>query len=263
MFASCVGEIAAWAERCVIECDPRLVPLFERSFPTAHCIAKEPTARPGPSHVDVDLQVPIGSLPRFLRTSAAAFPQRHSYLTPNRQQQTRWRERLAALGTGLKVGISWRGGKDAETRRKRSTDLHDWSDVLGAEGVCFINLQYGETADEIHSLQRQRQLIVNDLDGVDPLVDLDGFAALISALDLVISVDNANVHLAGALGVRVWTLLPLASDWRWLLDRDDSPWYPSMRLFRQVPGGDWQHLFSRVAAELKSEVALGPQGHVA
>jgi ADP-heptose:LPS heptosyltransferase len=90
---------------------------------------------------------------------------------------------------------------------------------------------------------------------VDPITDLDGFAAQIAATDLVISIDNSTVHLAGALGKPVWTLLPYAPDWRWMLDRRDSPWYPSMRLFRQAAPGNWESMFDEVASELRELLA--------
>lgn len=97
-------------------------------------------------------------------------------------------------------------------------------------------------------------MTVHDWEDADPLKDLDNFAAQISALDLIISVDNSTVHLAGALGIPVWVLLPFAPDWRWMLNRDDSPWYPTMKLFRQPSPGDWEVVIANVSNELRKMI---------
>ena len=131
--------------------------------------------------------------------------------------------------------------------------LDQWKSVVAMSGAQFVNLQYG---DMKHELSEMRPLTVHHWDDCDPLRDLDDFAALTSALDLVISVDNATVHLAGALGVPVWILLPWEADWRWMRDRDNSPWYPTARLFRQPQPKDWSSVFAHVANELKTKFAL-------
>ena len=111
--------------------------------------------------------------------------------------------------------------------------------------ATFVDLQYGECEPEREAF-RTSGLAIRRFDEVDPLRDFDEFAALVAACDLVVSVDNSTVHLAGALGLPVWTLLPFASDWRWTEDGPDSPWYPSMHLYRQPAPGDWTTVFARV-----------------
>jgi ADP-heptose:LPS heptosyltransferase len=150
----------------------------------------------------------------------------------------------------LKVGISWRGGADEHVRRMRSTILDQWSELLRTPRIQFINLQYGATAEELAHVERETGIRIHHWNDADPLCDLDDFAAQIAALDLVISVDNSTVHMAGALGVETWVLLPFAADWRWMLDRSDTPWYCRVRLFRQPRAGCWPPTFSDVAAEL-------------
>jgi hypothetical protein len=113
-------------------------------------------------------------------------------------------------------------------------------------GVCFFSLQKGEAVAEAKTPPPGMELI----DWTDELNDFADTAALVAGLDLVIGVDSATIHLAGALGKPVWTLLPFSPDWRWLLDRKDSPWYPSMRLFRQKSRGDWDDVIARVAEAL-------------
>ncbi|MEW6054446.1 MAG: glycosyltransferase family 9 protein [Nitrospirota bacterium] len=157
-----------------------------------------------------------------------------------------WEKRYLHLGEGLKIGISWRGGSN----RKRSVEIGHWRNLFSVPRIKFINLQYGDCTDEIFMIHDQFDRTIYDWEDSDPLKDLDNFAAQIAALDLVISIDNATVHMAGALGTPVWTLLSYSSDWRWMLDREDSPWYPSMRLFRQPAPGDWESAMTNIKFEL-------------
>jgi len=128
--------------------------------------------------------------------------------------------------------------------------LGQWSSLLSLAGCEFVNLQYGDCREELAAIGRSHGVVIHDWPDADPLRNLDDFAAQIAALDLVISVDNATVHMAGALGVPTWVLLPFAPDWRWMLDRDDSLWYPSVRLFRQSQHGRWDDVFERVRTTL-------------
>ena len=130
--------------------------------------------------------------------------------------------------------------------------MKHWSPVLSQPDCYFINLQYGDTEEELTRLELDAGLkIYQDLE-IDPLVNLDDFAAQISALDLVISTSNTTVHMAGSLGKDVWTLLPHIPDWRWTLEMEESLWYPKMRLFRQIRIGDWEDVFQRVSYSLSA-----------
>ncbi len=263
MFASCIPDVIALAGRCIVECDARLIPLLRRSLPQAEYI---PTWKPSagalpPAPPAYDVRIAMGSLLRYARPTLESFPACAAYLCADRERVEQFRHRLAELGDGLKVGISWRGGKRPSVKRKRTTSAQHWADVLACRDVQFINLQYGDCRGELEQFQQATGTVVHDWNDVDPLVELEGAAALIAALDLVISIDNATVHLAGALGVAVWNLIPFSPDWRWLVDRSDSPWYPSMRLFRQPKPGDWDNVFASVAsqlAELTQSVAQMP-----
>ncbi len=149
------------------------------------------------------------------------------------------------------MGISWRGGAVPEELRKRSVPLAAWQPVFAAADMQLVDVQHGETAGEIAACRDKLGVKIHHFDEIDPLRDLDGFAALLSALDLVISVDNSTAHLAGALGVPTWTLLPTGADWRWMRDRPDSPWFPDMWLLSQTAPGDWRGVLARVAAALR------------
>ena len=202
MFASCIPDVTGQVGKCIVECDARLVGLYSRSFPNAEFVARHDESCPAPASAfaKFDLQIAIGSIPQFVRSSPESFPQRERYLVPDAKRVDDWRSRLAALGEGLKVGISWRGGRRPETRRCRSTSLDLWRESLKTPNVHFVNLQYGDCRAELEALKDDGEITVHDWDDVDPLNDLDDFAAHISALDLVISIDNSTVHVAGGRG---------------------------------------------------------------
>lgn len=253
LFASCFQDVIDQAKACIIECDKRLIPVFSRSFPRAVFIEhlKEDSAFSS-RLPQTDMVIPVGSLPKFLRGDFASFPVRKNYLIPDAERVQEWRRRFKILGEGLKVGISWRGGTIPKVINRRSITLENWDGIFSfLQGVHFINLQYGDCAAELREAKENLGVTIYDWEDADPLKDLDNFAAQISALDLVISVDNSTVHMAGALGVPVWVLLPFVPDWRWMLNRKDSPWYPKTRLFRQPSPGNWEAVMSEVSSELQ------------
>jgi tetratricopeptide (TPR) repeat protein len=252
MFASCFREVIRMAGKCIIECDRRFVPLFARSFPEADFIERSAWQNPDQKiFLSVSVKIPAGSLPGFLRPGLAGFPRQESYLIADPQKVEGWRNRYGKTGKGLKVGISWRGGKNPTLQRIRSTALSRWSELFSIEGLHFINLQYGDCTAEIKEVSEKFGFTIYDWEDADPLKDLDDFAAQIASVDLVISVDNATVHMAGAIGKPVWVLLPVACDWRWMQDVEDSPWYGTVRLFRQHKSGDWNEAFNRIQTSLK------------
>ena len=258
MFASCLPDVISQDCHCVLECDRRLMPLFSRSFPEVRLIPRLNANYPDQNHLpQADVKLAIGSLPLFFRPDFDSFPQQKSYLVPDKQEVEKWSIRFKELGEGLKVGISWRGGKEPGVKLSRSISLEQWSQVLSVSGVHFVNLQYGECAKEIEEAEAKYGMKIHDWDDADPMKDLDNFAAKIAALDLVISVDNSTVHMAGALGVPVWTLLPFACDWRWMQDVEDTPWYKSVKLCRQSTLGDWESVLERVEHDLGEYVTTG------
>jgi tetratricopeptide (TPR) repeat protein len=255
MFASCLPEIIDRAGLCIVACEKRLVPLFARSFPGAVVIEHFNKNNIYPGNLPPpDMKIAIGSLPKFLRPNLSCFPKHKSYLTPDARKVSLWRDRFASLGKGMKVGISWRGGRKLYDRLTRSIGLEQWGRLFSLTGVQYINLQYGDCKKELKEAEETFGVVIHDWEDSDSLKDLDSFASQIAALDLVISVDNATVHLAGALGLPVWTLLPFVPDWRWLLEREDSPWYPTMRLLRQPFRGDWESVMARVAGDLRDNL---------
>jgi tetratricopeptide (TPR) repeat protein len=248
LFGSCLPELILRAGHCAIVCDPRLAPLFERSFPqaTVHGFARRQDRQGMPLAQRIDVQIPIGSLPLYLRTTRNSFPQRERFLTADAAQVADWKNRFARLGPGLKIGISWRAGGQPGERRMRTTSLDLWRPLLSLPRARFVNLQYGDCVDELAAVKRDCGIEIHDWADADPLVNMDAFAAKVAALDLVVSVDNSTVHLSGALGVPTWVLLPQVPGWRWSIADERSVWYPSLRLFRQPRRGDWAAVFENV-----------------
>ena len=254
-FASCVPDIVPLVKQSVLVCDPRIARLMARSFPAVVIIAHDRQANPAPPKLPMpfDAQIPSGSLPMHVRPSLDHFPRRKQFLLADPTQKRAWRKRYETLGSGLKIGFSWRGGGTWEERRKRTTTLDQWRELLSVHGVQFINLQYGQVADEIAGL-RQSGIELHHFDDADPLGDLDLFAAKVAALDLVISVGNATVHLAGALGMPTWCLVPAVPQWRWKIQDKTTPWYPSVHIIRQLRTDDWNSAIVPAAAKLRDHV---------
>lgn len=226
---------------CVLlECQPELVEVLR-------CCEGVDKVMPRISSGNVpesfDLQIPLMSLPVIFGITLEMLPRATvPYLQAEASRVAYWRERLA--GDGLKVGIVWAGRPSHQDDRKRSCALSKFLPLLGMEGVHLFSLQKGAASSEVKEIPE-----VSDLAPV--LHDFSETVAVIMNLDLVISVDTSVAHLAGALGKPVWVLLPYAPDWRWLLKRDDSPWYPSARLFRQETSGNWEDVLLRVRDRLE------------
>lgn len=254
MFASMFGEIIDQAAHVVIECDHRSIPLMQRSFPAAEFVGKSSPSQRRTQDTSIDFKCAMGSLGYRLRPDEASFSRaRTGYFRADAGRTAALRERYESGDTPCVVGIAWRTANTAAARH-RNAALDLWHGVFARSGVRFVSLQYGDHSSEIERVRAATGVEIIQDSEVDPIKDLDGFAAQVAAMDLVISIDNSTVHMAGALGRPVWTLLPFSPDWRWMLDRGDSLWYPSMRLFRQAAFGDWPPVFGRVAAALKDFV---------
>lgn len=258
MFASCYADAIAQARYCIVECDPRLVGVFARTFPQATILAgnRAQDFVWDATLPHIDWRVPAGSLPQFLRRRTEDFPNHRGYLRVDEERRMHWQQALAALGKPLTVGISWRGGRDARAIKARSVALAEWQGIFGASDIAFVNLQYGNHAEEIAAFNAAGPGRLHTLEGVDPFANPDDAMALIAALDLVISIDNSTVFMAGSVGTPVWALLPPNGEWRWRGAENRSPWYPHARLFRQErPGSDaWRATLRQVATELHAHV---------
>lgn len=254
MFASCVSQLAALAGRCILECDPKLLPIFARSFPGIDCYAQRSLGEGDwmANGVCPDFQVGIGSLPLHFRRSLESFARHSGYLHADAAGVRRWRERLEALPGQLKVGISWRGGMKSTRSSLRSASLGQWLPIFNLPGVDYVSLQYTECQAELSALATDHGVSVHHWQ--EAIDDYDETAALVGALDLVISVQTAVVHLAGALGKPVWAMIPIVPEWRYQHRGETLPWYPSLRMFRQQDSSGWAPVIERIANELEQRL---------
>jgi tetratricopeptide (TPR) repeat protein/ADP-heptose:LPS heptosyltransferase len=237
-FAPVVARLGA---KILLGCRAELARIFASVADTQAVIVS------GQSLPDFDLHCSLLSVPGILNTSLETIPASVPYLRAEAPAAARWRE-LLAKESGFKIGLVWGGSKQPDP--DRSIPLSEFADLGQIPGVRFVSLQKGPAAEEARHPPPGLSLT----DWTADLHDFADTAALISQLDLVIAVDTSVAHLAGAMGKPVWVLLQNVSDWRWLEGRDDSPWYPTMRLFRQPVQGDWKTPLRRIQAQLYSMV---------
>ncbi|MGR0184781.1 tetratricopeptide repeat protein [Azospirillum aestuarii] len=237
--------------RVHLEAHGPLLPLLERNTDPARVtvIPRAPDF-PGVSGLpDTDVQIPLMSLAGLFCPSLEAIPTRVPYLRPDPRRAAAWSERLAA-GPGLRVGLVWAGNPSFHGDTQRSPRLAGLRPVLKVPGVRVFGLQKGPGREDLEGVD----LPPSFTDLGPEIADVADTAAIMANLDLVISSCTGPAHLAGALGVPVWVVLPHSPDWRWLMGRDDSPWYPTARLFRQTRSGDWSGPAEAVARALRTLV---------
>jgi Tfp pilus assembly protein PilF len=201
-----------------------------------------------PPKINFDYHVSLLSLPGIFATTLETIPAEVPYLYADPAKAEYWRKKLC--GTEFKVGIVWAGTAKHKNDHNRSCKLEDFAVLARIDGVRLYGLQKGKIATEVENLSED--IDITNLG--EEFEDFADTAAAIENLDLIISVDTAVAHLAGAMGKPVWILLPFTPDWRWMLERQDSPWYPTAKLFRQEIHGDWDEVLNRVATKLRSLV---------
>ena len=226
--------------KVLVECQRPLVRLL------TNCRGVDALIARGDDLPRFDLHAPLLSLPGIFHTSLETIPAAAAYLFADRESIKRWQGELRPI-RAFKIGIAWRGSPTHPYDHARSIPLSRFEPLARLPGVHLVSLQKGAGAEELQET-RDRFPMTEVGSRLDDFMDT---AAVLANLDLVITCDSAVAHLAGSLGRPVWVALPFVPDWRWLLDRNDSPWYPTMRLFRQDRRGDWQGVFQRI------EVALG------
>ncbi|MCU0805292.1 MAG: tetratricopeptide repeat protein [Burkholderiales bacterium] len=250
MFASCLPEMIARAKHCVVECDRRLVAVFRRSFPEVTVLTRpddDDAIPPTKALPPIDFQVAAGTLPSHLRNEWPDFPRHSGYLRADPDKVAGYRARLGALGTGPKIGLSWRGGTQLTRTSARSLPLADLLGAFARPGRRFVSLQYGKVDEELAAARASGNEVVH---WPETIADYDETAALVSALDIVISVQTALIHLTGALGRPVWILVPAVPEWRYLREGERMPWYPSARIFRQSRLHEWSGVLDDIARAL-------------
>ena len=251
LYASMIPDLLAKGAELVIETDPRLVPLFARSFLPATVVPRLTPPHALTVDPSVRLQVPLGSLGRWLRPNGSAFPGRRGYLVPDAGRAATLRHNLVGQTAKPLVGVSWqsKGGV-----AHKNLALQDLAPVIAAADVTFVDLQYGDTGAERQDFRDRYGKEIVHLTDLDLFNDLEGVAALVHACDLIITSSSAVAHFAGALGKPVWILLTAGqgSIWYWFRDTHESPWYRSARLFRQPAPGDWASVVANITRELSA-----------
>ncbi|WP_124329555.1 FkbM family methyltransferase [Desulfonema ishimotonii] len=248
-FVRYAAQVKAAGAKVVLTCEPPLKRLFE-GIPVIDEVREKNTPQP-----PADAHASLLTLAQIFKTDAESIPAPVPYLSVDETIREKWRARVGDA-EGLKVGIVWAGNPTHKKDRLRSIPPDSLEPVLNVPGVRFFSLQKGEQAEAL----RQHEAIGRRVTDLAPdLTDFAETAGAISALDLVISVDTAVAHLAGALGVPVWVLLPFVPDWRWLLEGEGTPWYPTMRLFRQTAHAQWEPVFERVVAALGEAASSFPE----
>ena len=250
MFASMLPDLIALGAHVILECDSRMVPLFERSTPAIECLPRSDPPSQEATRDDIDFQVSCGSLGQWFREDFESFPDRQVYLVADGDLRSAIRARYGAGDGTILVGIAWYS-KNVEIGTEKSMALSDWRGILITPGVRFVDLQYGDTAAERAGVETETGVRILHDDAVDQMANLDAFAAQVAAMDLVITISNTTAHMAGALGVPVWILLSAVPMWRWFQGCENSPWYPSARLFRQAQAGEWVPAINSVVAALR------------
>jgi tetratricopeptide (TPR) repeat protein len=246
-FARYIRPLESLGAKVIFEVQPALMQLLQSLRMTGSLL------RRGDTLPDTDFHIPLLSLPLALGTRLDTIPAEVPYVSVDSAAARLWSERLGAL-PGRKIGINWHGNPAAEhysALQARSFPLAAAAPLMQLPGVTVVSLQKGPGAEQCSQVTFADRIVqLTDPSHMGPTEIATETAAIVRSLDLVITADTALAHLAGALGVKVWLLLQSVADWRWLIDRSDSPWYPTMRLIRQRTAGDWVEVFERINTEL-------------
>jgi tetratricopeptide (TPR) repeat protein len=256
MFASCLAEARSRVGHLILQCDPRLIPLLARSIPQIETVPWVEGAPPVDVHAACEIFA--GSLPGLFRRQAGDFPQRAAYLTADAARVRHWHAVLEAEGTRPAFGIAWRAGTPMTRGNQRSLPLHALMAALAGSGGTLISLQHDGGQDELRAAEAETGARVVHWPEVGR--NPDEMAALMTALDGVITVCGTPVHLAGALGVPALVLVPRVAEWRYGERGLHMPWYPGVRLLRQSVAEDWSAPLSALHDALPTLFGNGAAG---
>jgi tetratricopeptide (TPR) repeat protein len=240
-FVRYIPLVAERGARVILTCHKELISLLQRMEGLHRVIPY------GEQLPDFDTYCNLLSLPFIFGTTIESIPSKVPYISADSLSVQKWRDKIGRHDSRFRIGLVWSGNPRYRRDQQRSLPLKSFSTLAHFENIIFYSLQKGDAAGDAKNAAADLRLV--DLTG--DIYDFLDTAGFMENLDLVISVDTAVAHLAGALGKEVWVLLPFASDWRWMQGREDSPWYPTMRLFRQPLPGDWEAVVERVKAELE------------
>jgi FKBP-type peptidyl-prolyl cis-trans isomerase 2 len=233
--------VAQRGAKVIVECQKELVRLLKNVVGIHRIIAH------GEELPDFDIHCPILSLPGIFGTDLTNIPAKIPYIHADLSLIKKWHDTIASNNSEYHVGLVWSGDPSFKDFHLKSCSLKSFAPLAQAANITFYSLQKGDASEQARNVPEGIKLI----DYTDKIHDFSDTAAIIKNLDLIISIDTDVAHLGGALGKPVWTLLPFIPDWRWMLNRNDSPWYPTMKLFRQTSRGDWQLVIEKVKKALE------------
>lgn len=256
LFSSCLPDLLQLGAQVSFECSAKLLPLFRRTFAQARVMEQDVSA--DSTREDFDIHLPVGSLPRFFRRSLADFPDRKGFLKPDPARVSYWRSRLEAIGPGPYVGMCWRSKMQTLSRNLHYTKIEEWEPILRTPGVTFINMQYDDATKEIALAQSTFGVTIHSFTDIDMWNDLDEVAALIRALDLLISANTSVQMLGGGVGLPTWLFSVRNNSWP-CLGTDHWPWFPSIKVFYRSLETSWDTTMEKIAHELR-EALVGLAG---
>jgi len=254
LFSTCLGDAMNRAERVIFEVDHRLLPLYRRTFPALEVVARNEPSAARLLEPDINLQCPVGSLPRYFRPDLQSFPPVKKFFEADPQRLTYWRERLQNTGTqSIKAGFFWRSGATNREFIRAYSTLDEWLPVLGRADVDFISFQYGQSSDELRRFGEANNLNLHFFDDIDLFEDLDDIAALSAACDVFVGPVTTNCWLSAAVGVPT-LVAGLAGEWL-PLGTNTLPWLPSIEYFRRAPEGPWRRTIEDIAERIGDTVS--------
>lgn len=256
LYAKLLSWVADKSSECVFECDGRLADMFSRSLPNVQVVKATQPLEDQIASVDFDFQIPLASLMRLVPNWPDGWDNADSHLVANIDLKRIALERMGANADRPLIGISWRSGREGMGAQK-SVALREWVPILKGRECTFVNLQYGDTDDEIGELSETCDVSIYTDNEIDRFNDLDQLLGLIDGLDLIITTSNVTAHLAGGLGKPCLLLLPINSLWYWGAESTSTPFYPSVIAYRQENAGDWLPVINAVADYLDSYEPIG------
>ena len=245
MFSTLFAEFAEKCAVAIFQVDPRLLPLFRRTYPEYYFIPSDKAL----AENEYDSHIPMGSMPKYLRRSAENFSTAQAKpLIVDSDAKDKIRQAFR-LGDRKLVGISWKS-KNADTGLRRSLELEEIMKTFAGKDVDFVSLQYGDTQEDIKKLYDATGIAIKTVDQIDTFTDIDKLASLIACCDEVVTIDNSTVHLAAAIGVRTHLLLPFVCDWRWFAHQHGSLWYRDLNVYKRDEIQSWSDILPQINAAL-------------
>ena len=251
IYLSLLYEVIKWGNPILVRIDHRLIPLFERSFPTVNFYSDKENFDPSL----YDYHALVGSLPQFFRNSRESFlGQKKSFLIADQNKRSVLRKELTNKNK-IVCGIAWKSSNE-KVGHFKTASLDDFLPILKLPFINFVDLQYGDTRNQLSDLKSKHGIMLNKIDGIDNFNDIDGLASLIDACDFIVTISNVTAHMAGALGKKVFLLVPYTKGkiWYWHDNLKTSLWYPSIEIFIQSEIGDWKKPISDIKEKIVKQV---------